>query len=103
MNRSNRNGNGNGNERDTDPDGTMPAPKDPKGKLGRQLAELELAIYRVGELLHGLQQTASMLRLAQATEEHRLNTVQDVAEVHGLALEDHERRLRELETLPAAE
>jgi hypothetical protein len=88
-----------GNGRDTDPEGTEPAPKDPGAKLSYQIAELELATYRVGELLSNVKTTLSLLRLAQGTAEHRLNVVQDAAELHGVQLEDHERRLRELETL----
>lgn len=89
-----------GNGRDTEP-----VPKDPEARLSHQIAELELAAYRIGELLSGLNHTLSLLRLAQATEEHRVNKIQDAAEVHGSQLEDHERRLRSLETerAPAAE
>jgi hypothetical protein len=85
-------GNGNGRDRDTEP-----APADSGARLGKQLAELEIAIYRVGELLSGLQHTVSLLRLAQGTEEHRLNRIQDAASVHGEQLEDHEARLQRLE------
>jgi hypothetical protein len=90
-----------GNGHDTDPDGTEPAPKDPEGKLSYQIAELELATYRVGELLSDVKYTLSLLRLAMRTEEHRLNKVQDAAEAHGAQLANHEGRLASLETRPS--
>jgi len=94
-------GNGRDRDRDTDSEGTAPAPKDPEARLAHQLAELELAVFRVGEVLDKVNHTVSLLRLSQGTSEHRLNKVQDAAEVQAEQLEDHERRLRELETAPS--
>ena len=95
--------NDNGNGRDTDPEGTEPAPKNPETRASYQIAELELAIYRVGEILSDLKGTVLQLRLAQGTEEHRVNVIQDAADVHALQLANHEGRLVALESAPAAE
>jgi hypothetical protein len=90
-----------GNGRDTDPEGTEPAPKDPEGKLSYQLAELELAIYRVGELMRDVNLTVLQLRLAQQTEEHRVNVIQDAVAVAQDQGADHERRIAAIEARPS--
>lgn len=85
-------------ERDTDP-----VPKDPAARLAHDVAELQRALLRVGDLVGKVNHSIAMLNLAERTIEHRVNTIQDVAEVQGQTLADHERRLVELEVASAAE
>ncbi len=72
---------------------TTPAPKDPAARLAHDVAELQLAILRVGDLVSRVNQSITLLNLAERTAEHRINTLQDLAEDQNEQLEDHERRL----------
>ncbi len=86
---------GNGKDRDT-----IPAPTDYEAKLGVQLAELELALARVGELVGRVQHTVSAIKMSQLTVEHRTHTISEAKRNDRRWLVDLERRVRELEASP---
>lgn len=86
------------NERETDP-----APSVPAGQLGQQLAELELACARVGELVGKVMYTVNAIKVSQLTVEHRTHAIHEAKINDRRWLVDLERRVRELEAPEAAE
>lgn len=76
-------------------------PKDPVANLAHTVAELQLALMRVGELVGKVNHSITLLNLAENTLEHRVNVVTDSANVHALQLADHEDRLDQLESTAA--
>ena len=82
-------------QRDRD---TERAPEDFEGKLGQQLAELELACARVGELVGRVNQTVTLIKLSQLTVEHRTHAISEAKRNDRRWLVDLERRVRGLES-----
>jgi hypothetical protein len=71
---------------------TIPAPVDPESCLALDIAELKLALVRVGECIDKVNLTILKVAIAESTLEHRLNVVVD-------RHEDFERRILRLEGL----
>lgn len=82
---------------------TDPAPADQEAKLGQQLAELELAVARVGECMGRVMYTVQAIKMSQLTTEHRTHAISEAKRNDRLWLVDLERRVRELEKDTAAE
>lgn len=78
---------------------TDPAPEDEAGKLGQQLAELELACARVGELVGRVMYTVNAIKVSQLTVEHRTHAISAAKRNDRLWLVNLERRMRVLEGL----
>jgi hypothetical protein len=76
---------------------TDPAPSDPEAQLGQQLAELELAIARVGELCGKVNYTVNAIKISQLTAEHTVRTIREAKHNDRRWLVDLERRVRHLE------
>lgn len=76
---------------------TIPAPEDFEGKLGQQLAELELACARVGECLGKVAYTVNAIKVSQLTVEHRTHAIHEAKINDRRWLVDLERRMRVLE------
>lgn len=76
---------------------TIPAPSDIEGKLGYQLAELEMALARVGECTGKLLQTVNAIKVSQLTVEHRTHAISEAKRNDRRWLVDLERRMRALE------
>lgn len=76
---------------------TDPAPKDHEARLAQQLAELELALARVGELVGRVNHTVSLIKLAVQTTEHQVSTIREAKRNDRRWLVDLERRLRGVE------
>ena len=87
-------------DRPTDP---VPAGDDPEARLAHQLAELELAIARVGELCGKVMQTVAAIKISQLTVEHRTHVIHDAKRADRRWLVDLERRMRVIEAATAAE
>jgi hypothetical protein len=80
---------------------TDPAPTDPEARLGQQLAELELALARVGELVGKVHYTINAIKVSQLTAEHRTHAISEAKRNDRRWLVDLERRVRELESTAA--
>ena len=76
---------------------TMRAPKDPEARLAHDVAELELALVRVGELVGKVHQTVNAIKMSQLTIEHRTHAISESKRNDRRWLVDLERRVRELE------
>lgn len=76
---------------------TDPAPADQEAKLGQQLAELELAVARVGECMGRVMYTVQSIKVSQLTAEHTVRTIREAKRNDRLWLVDLEKRVRELE------
>jgi hypothetical protein len=81
---------------------TERAPEDLEGRLGQQLAELELACARVGECLGKVAYTVNAIKVSQLTVEHRTNTISEAKRNDRRWLVDLERRVRDLEAAATA-
>jgi hypothetical protein len=77
---------------------TIPAPTDPEAKLSQQLAELELALARVGELVGRVNYTINAIKVSQLTVEHRTHAISESKRNDRRWLVDLERRVRGLES-----
>jgi hypothetical protein len=73
---------------------TDPAPSDPEAKLGQQLAELELAVARVGECMGRVMRTVQTIKMSQLTAEHTVRTIREAKRNDRLWLVDLERKTR---------
>jgi chaperonin cofactor prefoldin len=73
---------------------TLPAPVDPAERLASEVGELKLALMRVGEILAKVNHTVTMIELAERTAEHRINTLQDVADAQDRQIAALDQRLK---------
>lgn len=81
---------------------TIPAPADAEENIAFQLAEMQVAMQRVGELASELRVTCdrwglqlTRVKLAMRTSEHRLNVQRAKIIAGGRVLVAHERELRD--------